>query len=660
MTNCGPEVPHAHVSNGVIGLNVSRSPFLSGEARVAGSYESCEEYDSEALAQVPYPLALCCAVDGRRLSERGAATWSQTYDFACGELRTELVYSVSTGKLVVSDVVFCSRSTPSIVARRLYLRADAPLSVRLDFFIDIEGVRGDFRDAYGEHGDVDWTVLWETVGGRSSLGISFRLDITASRAPVVRRVEEARVRVKSEIDRGGELVVSQLVAMVPDTLHREPHWQALRLVRAATWRGWDDIRENNRYAWNELWRSRVRLMGAGERWQDVADAAFFYLHAAAHDASPYSIPPYGLSSTAYNGHIFWDTETFMLPVLLLTSPKVASNLLRYRAERLPAARANAALSGYGGAMFPWESGSDGCELTPVFAPTSEEHHVSLDVAVACLQYAYVAGDASFVWSVLVPLLRDICCWILSRCVKTERGYEIRHVVGIDEGIVDIDNNAYTNIAAKIVLEGTARLIEGSGLDVDPGALRAVAREMFIPVDAELGVIVKHDRYRYAGGPCNAETLAAFYPLGYRHTDPAVEAATFDYHLGLADTVLHLPMLSPLFGVWAARRGDRGRSLDFFTRGFMDFVCDPFDSFSEWRSETRPLFLTNPAGFLGSCIYGLSGLVPDAGDPQAWGRFPVVLPEGWDAVEVERIWIRGRPASLRACHGAQRASVEWLD
>ncbi len=655
-----PDHPGAYVGNGLIGLIVPLSPFLSGEFRVSGCTEATEEYNSECIATLPYPVALRCRVNDRALLDHASAFRSQTYRFSCGEIQTELCYRVPGGTIAVSDLLFCSRSNPATVVRRLVVRADTSCVVALDAYVDPRGARGTMTEAYGKNPDVHGAVRWLTAGNSSSAGIAFHVIADAPRVVSVVKPEMATVRVTSELRSGEALTVVQIAAGIPERLHAEPHWQALRLVRSAVWRGFDTLREMNQGAWDELWRGRVRLVGAGEAWQDVSDAAFFYLHSSAHQAAPCSIPPYGLSSSGYGGHVFWDTETFMFPVILLTAPDTAEALLRYRVDRLDAARTNATLSGYKGAMFPWESGVTGCDLTPIHAPTSEEHHITLDVAFACLQYAYAAGNAEFIRTSLWPLLDAVCRWIVSRVEQTARGYEIRNVVGADESFVNVHNNSYTNIAAKIVLKETAGLALGVGIDADLALWRRVADDLFVPVDPALGIIMKHDAYRYEGGPCIPEPLAAFFPLTYSHTDPEVERATYDYYLELANTALHLPMLSSLFGVCAARRGKRALSLEHFSKGILDFVCEPYSSFLECRENDQPVFLTNPAGFLTACLYGLTGIQLDSGEPCQWGRYPIVMPDGWAGIEVERVWIRGRPATLTARHGDSAATIEWLD
>jgi hypothetical protein len=123
-----------------------------------------------------------------------------------------------------------------------------------------------------------------------------------------------------------------------------------------------------------------------------------------------------------------------------------------------------------------------------------------------------------------------------------------------------------------------------------------------------------------------------------------------------------PMLSSMLGVYAARLGDRERSLAMFEWGYGDFVVEPFTITAEYSPAYFPdhvlagPFTANLGGFLTSCLYGLTGLRLHAGSPESWFERPVVLPAGWDAVHVDRVWVRGRPMALDAAHGDERGRL----
>jgi hypothetical protein len=443
--------------------------------------------------------------------------------------------------------------------------------------------------------------------------------------------------------------------------------QAARLVQAGRLRGFDGLRADNRAAWDRLWQGRVQLPGASTRWQAMADAAFFYLQTSVHGSSPSATSVFGLSYWPnyhyYRGHVLWDAETFAIPPLLLTHPDAAAGMLRFRADRLPAARANARLTGYHGAQYPWESSlQTGHEATPgASLGPAAEHHVSMDVAIAFARYVHATGDADFARQVAWPVLAAVAEWIDSRVTHTDRGYEIRRVVGIAETGEIIDNSAFTNMAAVVALREAVTLARAMGLPVR-GCWEEIADGMVIPVDPQTRALLNHDGYRSEEEQgATPEASAGLFPLNFP-TDPDTERRTLEYYLHHAGRYAGQPMLSALLGVYAARLGDRARSLALFEWGYGDFVVEPYTITAEYSPTyfpDHPLagpFTANLGGFLTSCLYGLTGMRLHAGAPQEWCERPVVLPEGWDAVHVERVWARGLPMGLHAAQGDDHARL----
>ena len=163
-------------------------------------------------------------------------------------------------------------------------------------------------------------------------------------------------------------------------------------------RGFETLRDENRGAWEQIWKGRIKLVGADQRWQALADAAYFYLHASAHSSSLFSTSMFGLAYWPnyhyYRGHVMWDIESFAFPTLLLTAPEAAHALLAYRVQRVQAAQRNAAMHGYRGLQFPWASGPrHGEEAIRLSAPQLVfEQHVSLSVALAFARMVGVATN----------------------------------------------------------------------------------------------------------------------------------------------------------------------------------------------------------------------------------------------------------------------------
>ncbi len=670
----------AYLANGLIGLRIGAIPLPGGAALVNGFNGLDPERRSEAYADAPYPIGADLELNGIWLSERPdlAHFIRQDYNFSNGELTSLFKFSAGGASATVEVLTFCSRTNPALTIQEVAVTVDQDCTLTLRSQIDPRGLEGKMRylchpgrTATPRPHDCDNVLQWESRGALATVGAACRSECSGSPVKNKRRNdfghEEDRALTDYTIDpqAGQRVVLRQIGALVPSLMHEEPHWQASRMVSTGSWRGFDELRERNRAAWADLWKGRIRVTGTGPEWQEALDAAFFYLHSTVTHASPCSAAPFGLSRRAeYMGHVFWDTESFMFPPVLLTAPRTARGMLDYRSRLLPAARYNAMLNGYTGLQFPWQSGTTGSEVTPYYCEGQNEHHINMEVAFTFVQYVYASGDEQFLREQAWPVLKGVSEWICSRVEKTARGYEIRHIVGVDEGIHNINNNAYTNLESALILRESAAFAKRLGYSV-PAIWLDVADHLYIPVDPETQVIMKHDQYRYTSGKCVPETLGAFYPLTCKVPD-AQRDATFRYHLDLAHTYLGMPMFSSTYAVWAARMGDRQRALEFFKAGVLDFQHAPYLQASEmsktWEGLfkdriAKTVFLTNPAGFLMACLTGLTGLELDAGDPVNWGKHPVVLPEGWESIEVDRIFARGGTYSLVARHGDERATIK---
>jgi hypothetical protein len=187
----------------------------------------------------------------------------------------------------------------------------------------------------------------------------------------------------------------------------------------------------------------------------------------------------------------------------------------------------------------------------------------------------------------------------------------------------------------------------------------------LPIDRS-NVILDHDGYtRREEKASTPAALAGLFPLGYPVSEK-VERATLRFYLDLADDYVGSPMLSALLGAWAARLGDRQLSSRLFEEGYAKFASERFNVVHEYRRDKFPEqpvsgpFMANLGGFLLSCLYGLTGLRVGPGEPSTWCERPVVMPDLWDGIEVERIWVRGSPSSLSAKHGDERAHLAVVD
>ncbi|MBM3161903.1 MAG: glycoside hydrolase family 65 protein [Chlorobi bacterium] len=211
-------------------------------------------------------------------------------------------------------------------------------------------------------------------------------------------------------------------------------------------------------AWEERWRQAdIRIEGDPEAQQALRYNIYHLLINAPPTSG--SIGAKFLSSEGYLGHVFWDTEIFILPFYVYNFPAVARNMLIYRYDTLSGALKNAEKQGYRGAKYAWESATTGEDVTPRFASKlertirliytgSEEDHIVSDVIYALEKYFRVTGDEEFLFSRGLEMVFQTARFWASRVVADRGIYEIRTVIGPDEFHEHVDNNAYTNYMVK--------------------------------------------------------------------------------------------------------------------------------------------------------------------------------------------------------------------
>ncbi|HYA99814.1 MAG TPA: hypothetical protein VED37_06300 [Ktedonobacteraceae bacterium] len=226
---------------------------------------------------------------------------------------------------------------------------------------------------------------------------------------------------------------------------------------------YETLLEEHKKAWRDYWQVSDVIIEGDDKAQQAVRYNIYQLriNASSHD-SRYSIAAKGLTGFGYRGHVFHDTEIFMLPFFTYVHPDIARNLLMYRYRLLPAARAKAKRNAYEGAQYPWESTLNGDETTPpaiVHPETGElipvlngqlEIHITASISHAVCQYWQITGDDEFMRDYGAEILLDAAEFWSSRATwNPESGqYEIDNVIGPDEWHEHVNNNAYTNFMAQ--------------------------------------------------------------------------------------------------------------------------------------------------------------------------------------------------------------------
>jgi trehalose/maltose hydrolase-like predicted phosphorylase len=246
-----------------------------------------------------------------------------------------------------------------------------------------------------------------------------------------------------------------------DTQVLNPGDAALEKLGIARRLGWRGVVAEHVAGWADRWQcSDVEVDGDAAA-QQALRFAIYHLNSAANPGDErVSIGARALTGDDYRGHVFWDTEIFLLPFYILTWPEAARALLMYRFVTLDAARAKAVRMGWRGALYAWESADTGAEATPeqVIGPDrqvidilcgKQEQHISADVAYAVWQYWQATGDEGFLLDAGAEILLETGRFWSSRAQLEADGYRhIRGVIGPDEYHEHIDDNAFTNVMAR--------------------------------------------------------------------------------------------------------------------------------------------------------------------------------------------------------------------
>lgn len=240
----------------------------------------------------------------------------------------------------------------------------------------------------------------------------------------------------------------------PETLARGRIEQAARRTVA-------DHVEDHRRAWLDRWDcSDLRIEGDPAAQKAIRFAIYHLISAANPEDERVSIGARALTGSAYRGHVFWDTEIFMLPFFTLTWPAAARSLLMYRSHTLPAARSRAAAGGWRGALYAWESTDTGEDATPPLAVQpdgvvvrvltgEQEQHISADVAYGVWSYWTATRDEVFLLEAGAEIILETARFWASRVEPGDDGlHHIRGVIGPDEYHETVDDNAYTNVMAR--------------------------------------------------------------------------------------------------------------------------------------------------------------------------------------------------------------------
>ncbi len=366
-------------------------------------------------------------------------------------------------------------------------------------------------------------------GLRIGAGIDHRIEgpegmvVESESAPDV-----VRVSITGRLKPGERLRITKFIAYGWSSQRSRPaiHDQVRAALSAARLTGWEGLLAEQRAYLDDFWaRSDVELEGDPEIQQAVRFALYHVLQAGARgEGRP--IPAKGLTGPGYDGHAFWDTEIFVLPVLAMTMPHAVADALRWRHLILDKAREHARELGLCGAAFPWRT-IRGAESSGYWPAGTAAFHINADIAYAVAYYMETTGDTEFEEQVGLELLVEtarLWCSLGYHHAATDQ-FRIDGVTGPDEYSAIADNNVYTNLMAQHNLRWAAEAVQrhpekahALGVDSDEAASwREAAEKMFIPYDERLGVtpqaesFTEHAVWNFAGTAPDQYPLFLHFP-----------------------------------------------------------------------------------------------------------------------------------------------------
>ena len=339
-------------------------------------------------------------------------------------------------------------------------------------------------------------VIVGTTTRGTTIAMAHRSDVRSEKGHTVEGV--SKVQADGLFERWtwpahiGEVVrFTRLVTIYSSRDTKDPEGAASEHLRRAQDAGVDAHIEGHTRAWDERWRAAGLYVVGDEAAQRALRVAAYHLTSAVNPNDEYSsIGARGLTGPVYKGHVFWDTEIYLLPFYTFTDPPAARALLMYRFHTLPAARNKARRLGYRGALYAWESADTGEDVTPdsAVAPDgqivqiltgTQEHHISADIAYAVWQYWQATADENFFATAGTEILIETARFWASRGrLEPDGRYHIRAVIGPDEYHETVDDNAYTNVMAQWNLERAADAVEWLRTN-RPDACRAISDRLCV-------------------------------------------------------------------------------------------------------------------------------------------------------------------------------------
>jgi trehalose/maltose hydrolase-like predicted phosphorylase len=635
------------VANGMVGIVSSPEPLKVKDVVLNGAYDYYQRGRVSNILKGFNHVNMNLDIDGRRIGRGDINNYAQTLDMKNAILST--TFDIGDKASVKSELMSL-RHLPYTALNIFTITAKKDITITPMSVIESPDHLSDVRNYYAEidrpHVRIPlMTSVAKSPSGKLKLAAcnSFIFEEDHGKEPqIIHEDWDYNMHLAKFYKKlkAGEMYSFSIVSSTcASNDYDDPHNEAERLTIFAMLEGRDRLLNRHKLDWAKLWKSDVVVEGNDAVTRDIR-FALYHLYSFGREGTAYSLSPMGLSGLGYNGHVFWDTELWMYPPLLMLQPEMAKSFLEYRYQRLDAAKKNAFSHGYKGAMFPWESSAEGTEDTPVWALTGPfQHHITGCVGWAFWKYYQVSKDKTWLKERGWPVLKEVADFWASRVERKGPGrYEINNVIGANEWQENIDNNAFTNGMAITALRYASMAARELGEVPNPD-WEHVANNIPILKFADGttkenetydGVIIKQ-----------ADVNLLAYPLDIIK-DPIQIKKDLDYYLprlAKDGPAMGAAILAVLYN----RLNMPDKAAQIFASSYKQNEVPPFGVISETAGGTNPYFATGAGGMLQAVLAGFGGLeISDQGIIQK--KYP--LPNGWKALKITGVGVDDKTYEVR--------------
>ena len=622
------------VANGMIGIVSSPQPFQVKDVVLAGAYDLYGRGRVSNFLKSFNLLNMRFSVDSVEIKSENISDMKQTLDMLGASFTTSFNYR---DKATITYTYYALRQLPFTVLMNVTVKAKKDITITPSSVMESPDALREVQNYYNEIDRPQVVISLLTSTAKSPTG---KLLMCASNTFIFNEAhgQEPRLihemwdnnmhllKFSKKIKAGDTYKFAVAGSSITSAHDEDPLNESERLTIYAKLQGTENLIAFHEKAWKEIWKSDIQINGDEQSQQDI-HSMLYHLYSFSREGTGYSLSPMGLSGLGYNGHVFWDADLWMFPALLILHPEMARTMVEYRFDRLEAAKKNAFSHGYKGAMFPWESAASGVEETPVWALSGAfEHHITADVGLAAWNYYCVTQDKNWLRERGWPILSATADFWASRVERNGPGhYDIKNVVAADEWAENVDNNAFTNGAAKVLLQHASEAAGILGLPADPD-WKLVSEN--IPILQLNGITREHATYHGEGIKQGDVNLLA-YPLKLI-TDTSQIRKDLVYYQTRVPNQGTPAMTQAIFALLYARLGQGNEAFHFFKDAYIPNLNPPFRVIAETKGGTNPYFATGAGGILQAVLMGFGGLdITPAGIVQ----LPSKLPAGWKKLAI---------------------------